>query len=65
MKFFITTENGHIEDNSGERECFFSIESATNFVQDNHSDWCGKESQTYFIGTDNGVVWKTIKTITL
>jgi hypothetical protein len=65
MKYFITTENGHVEDRNGERIYFSTIKGAETYVNYYHEDWCGSEDQTYLIGTDDGIVWNTVKTIQL
>lgn len=65
MKYFITTDNGHIEDFNGNRITFNRLKNAQNYINKNHNEWCGNESQTYYIGTDDGVNWVDKKIITL
>lgn len=64
MKFFITTDNGHIEDILGDRITFNSIEVAETYIKTNNSVWTD-EPQTYYIGTDDGTTWDTVKTVEL
>ena len=69
MKYFITTDNGHIEDILGDRATFNTIEDAVSFLNENHSDWIGDcqedEGTRYEIGPDDGLVWNTLEVITL
>ena len=65
MRFFITTDNGHIEDFNGDRITFRSLNNAEEYIKDNHNDWTGGESQTYYIGTDNGVTWTDKRIVSL
>jgi len=64
MTYFITSDNGHIEDIFGFRATFETIEEAKEFLKENHEDWTN-EIVTYDIGTDNGITWKTVDSITL
>lgn len=65
MRYFITTDNGNIEDYNGERVNFRRLNDAVVYVKDNHNNWTGGESQTYYIGTDNGVTWTDKRIISL
>lgn len=65
MKYFITTDNGHIEDFNGDRINFRRLNDAEKYIKDNHKNWCGNENQTYYIGTDNGIIWTDKRIVSL
>lgn len=65
MKYFITTDNGHVEDFNGNRINFRTLDGAEDYVRDNHDIWTDGESQTYYIGTDNGVTWTDKRIVSL